>query len=128
MDRCELGRCHQCGHLLLVHGQLIAEGYQHEEYYCRACGGIERRAIRLRLEDPAWRKVYERRQKLIARGPAAGRFLKRHRSDTKAARRWIEEIFRLGRGLVEDGNPAKPEAPPGRSLEAGPRPARERQP
>jgi hypothetical protein len=101
MDRRDLGRCHQCGNLLAVHGHFVAEGHQHEEYYCRACGGIERRTIRLRLDDPAWRKLYERRQKLITQGPTAGRFLKHQRSDAKATRRWIDEIFRLGQRLVE---------------------------
>lgn len=102
MEPRDLGRCHHCGDLLAVHGHFVSEGYQHEEYYCRACGHIERQAVHLRLDDPAWRKLYERRQKLITRGPSAhGGFLKRHRSDAKAARRWVEEIFRLGRRLME---------------------------
>jgi len=128
MDRRDLGRCHQCGNLLAVHGRFVAEGYQHEEYYCRACGGIERRAIRLRLDDSTWRNVYERRQKLITQGPSAGRFLKRHRSDANATRRWVEEIFRLAQHLVGEDVPASPAEQPSRGLGAGRGPARERQP
>lgn len=109
MERRDLGRCHHCGNLLAVHGHFVSEGHQHEEYYCRACGHIERQTVRLRLDDPAWRKLYERRQKLITRGPAArGGLLKRHRSSAQAARRWIEEIFRLGRRLMEDDTPKRP--------------------
>lgn len=127
MDRRDLGRCHRCGNLLAVHGHFVAEGYQHEEYYCRACGGIERRAIRLRLDDPAWRKVYERRQKLTVEGPARGRFLKRRGSDAQATRRWIEEIFRLGQRLVGEDELDRP-APSGRSSATGPGPARKPRP
>lgn len=112
MDRRDLGRCHQCGNLLAVHGHFVAEGYQHEEYYCRACGGIERRVIRLRLDDTAWRKLYERRQRLITQGPRRGNLLRWHRSDAKTTRRWVEEIFRLGQRLVEDD---ASDSPTGRS-------------
>jgi hypothetical protein len=107
MGRHDLGWCHQCGNLLVVRGYFVAEGHQHEEYYCRACGGIERQAIWLRLDDPAWRKVYEQRQKLIAQGPTSERFLKRHRSDAQATRRWVEEIFWLGQRLVGVDRPEK---------------------
>jgi hypothetical protein len=128
MDRRDLGRCHQCGNLLTVHGHFVAEGYQHEEYYCRACGGIERRAIRLRLDDPGWRKVYDRRQRLIAQGPTSGSFLKRRRGDAKGTRLWIEEIFRLGQRLVADNAPDVPAGQSGPDLGTRRRPARERRP
>jgi hypothetical protein len=128
MDRRDLGRCHQCGNLLGVHGHFVAEGHQHEEYYCSACGGIERRVIRLRLNDAPWRKVYERRQKLIAQGPASGGLLKRHRSNAKATRRWIEEIFRLGQRLVGDDAPGLPVEQPPSDLGTQRGPALERRP
>lgn len=127
MAACDLGRCQRCGNLLAVHGHFVAEGYQHEEYYCRACGGIERRAIRLRLDDPDWRDIYEQRQELITQGPTGGRLLKRQHSDAKATRRWIEDIFRLGQRLVGEGDPAKP-AQTGRRLGTGRGQAWEREP
>jgi hypothetical protein len=112
METDALGRCHRCGSPLCWHGQQIVDGYQHEEYYCDACGSIERQAIRLRLEDPVWRKTYESRQKLVARGPVAGRSLwKSRHCDAKAVRRWITEIFRLGRLLTgsESGPAQRPD-------------------
>ncbi len=95
-----LGQCHLCGRVLIIHSHFVAEGYQHEEYYCDGCGEFSRGVFPLRLDDPAWRELYERRQKLIEQGPRRRRFTG-HRH--QATRKWAEEIGRLTRQLLDIG-------------------------
>ncbi|MGB9624688.1 MAG: hypothetical protein ACPMAQ_07475 [Phycisphaerae bacterium] len=96
-----LGRCHLCGCALRIHSYFVAEGYQHEEYYCHSCGEFSRGAIRLRSDDPAWQAVYARRQALIKHGPPDHGLLRRRRRKDSEVRRWSEQIYELTRQLVE---------------------------
>lgn len=97
-----LGKCHLCGSVLRIHSHFVADGYQHEEYYCRCCGEFNRGAIRLRTDDPIWRALYERRQALIEQGPPDPRLLRRRRRKDSEVRRWSEQIYELTRRLVEE--------------------------
>jgi hypothetical protein len=96
-----LGRCHLCGCALRIHSYFVADGYQHEEYYCHGCGEFSRGAIRLRSEDPAWQAVYVRRQALIEQGPPDRRLVKRQRRKHSEVRQWCEEIYELTRRLID---------------------------
>jgi len=107
-----LGKCHLCGSILRIHSHFVADGYQHEEYYCLGCGEFSRGAIRLRPEDPVWQALYERRQALIEQGPPDHGLLRRRRRKSSEVRQWSERIYELTRQLVEEGE-ASPRAEPG---------------
>lgn len=94
-----IGRCHICGRLLPVHDWFVADGFQHEEYYCDRCGETARGVFQLRLNEPRWRGLYERRQLLIERR-CPGRGLFRRRCDARRVAAWLEQIHEAGAALA----------------------------
>lgn len=95
-----LGKCHRCGRALVVHSWFVAEGYQHEEYYCDGCGEFSRGLIPLHPGDPAWRTVYEERQDLIEKGPGDHGRLKHPRDRDQSVREWADRVFDLTQELL----------------------------
>ena len=101
-----LGRCHLCGRTLVVHAHFLADGYQHEEYYCDSCGEFSRGMILLRFEDPAWRAIYEHRQSLIEQGPSHSTLARGRRHRAQIVGDWAAEICRLTQQLMEEDRTA----------------------
>ncbi len=98
-----LGKCHLCGCVLVIHSHFVADGYQHEEYYCNGCGEFSRGVFPLRLNDAAWRELYERRQKLIEGGPDRHHFADRARHKGRVVKKWAAEVYDLTQQLVRTG-------------------------
>lgn len=95
------GKCHLCGRTLVLHSWFVADGCQHEEYYCDGCGDFNRGMFPLRLEDPAWRTVYQRRQELIEKGPRRHGRLHDHRRKAEIIQQWAEQVRDLGQRLLD---------------------------
>ena len=98
-----LGKCHLCGRTLAVHSWFVAEGHQHEEYYCDGCGQFCHGMFPLRLDDPGWRAIYIHRQELIEKGPGRNGLVKDHRRKAEMIKRWAEEVYDLGQRLQAPG-------------------------
>lgn len=99
MDGQTIGRCHLCGRLLPIHDWFVADGFQHEEYYCDRCGETARRVFQLRLSEPRWRELHERRQLLMERCCRRRGLFRRH-PDARQISVWLAQIHELGAALA----------------------------